>query len=74
MGKEYKKKSGGGSKWIQNAVHKSGAFGSWCKSQGFGGVTAKCIAHGKASKNPTIRRRANFAATMRKIPHGHSKK
>jgi hypothetical protein len=73
MGKEYKKKTRGG-KWIQQSVKHPGAFTAYCKSQGFNGVTAKCIQHGRSSSNATIRRRANLAATLRKMPHGHSKK
>ena len=36
-----------------------------CKQQGFPGVTSACIAAGKKSKNPTTRRRANLAQTLR---------
>ena len=45
---------------------KEGAFTSWCKAQGFDGVTEECIRKGLASKNPTIVRRANFARVARK--------
>jgi len=54
-------------KWIQSAVKKPGAFTNWCKKQGYKGVTSACIAEGKRSKNPTTRRRANLAATLRKM-------
>lgn len=53
--------------WIQKAVKKPGSFTSWCKRQGFSGVTSACIAKGKRSKNPTVRRRANLASTFRKM-------
>ena len=59
-------------KWIQKATARMkkkgtvGAFTRWCKAQGFGGVTNACIAKGLRSKNPKIRRRANFARNVRK--------
>lgn len=55
-------------KWISGAIKKPGSFTSWCKSQGFPGATPACIAKGKKSKNTTIKRRANLAATLRKLP------
>jgi len=54
-------------KWIQKAVKRPGAFTKWCKSRGYKGVTSACIAEGKRSKNPRVRRQANLAATLRKI-------
>jgi len=48
---------------------KEGSFTAWCKAQGFDGVTAECIAKGKASKNPAIRKKAAFAAAARKFKH-----
>jgi hypothetical protein len=42
-----------------------GKFTDYCKSQGFEGVTKKCIAKGKVSKNPTTRKRATFAKNAR---------
>ena len=61
-------------KWIAGAVKKKGSFTAWCSAQGFGNkVTSECIAAGKKSKNPTTRRRANLAATLRKLPR-HKKK
>ena len=53
-------------KWMSGAVKKPGSFTSWCKSQGFGGVTEECISRGKSSKNTTTRRRATLAETFRK--------
>ena len=62
-------------KWIQDAKESmkrrgtEGAFAAWCKEQGYGSVTAECIAQGLKSKSPTIRRRAGLAkafATARK--------
>ena len=39
-----------------------GKFTDYCG----GKVTSECIARGKASPNPTIRKRATFAANARK--------
>lgn len=47
-------------------IRRPGSFTAWCKRQGFGGVTSACIAKGKASKDPRIRRKATFAANARK--------
>ena len=52
-------------KWIQGAIKNKGSFTRWCRQQGFSGVTSACIAAGKKSKNPTTRRRANLAQTLR---------
>ncbi len=60
-----KKKSS--SKWIQNAIKNPGSFTAYCKRKGYKGVTQACINEGKKSKNPTIRRRANLAQTLRKM-------
>ena len=61
-------------KWMQGAVKKEGSFTSWCKSQGFGGVTSACISKGKASKNITTRRRAMLAEKFRKFGGRKKKK
>lgn len=45
---------------------KKGTFTKFCSKRGHKGVTSKCIAEGKRSKNPTTRKRANFAANARK--------
>ncbi len=42
-----------------------GTFTSYCKRNGFNGVTSECIAKGKNSKNPTTRKRATFADNSR---------
>lgn len=42
-----------------------GSFTRWCK----GKVTEECIAKGKKSKDPKIRKRATFAANARKWKH-----
>lgn len=47
-----------------------GSFTRWCKAHGFGGVTASCIAAGKRSKDPRIRKKATFAANARKWQKG----
>lgn len=43
-----------------------GTFTSFCRKLGYSGVTSACIAKGKRSKNPTTRKRANFAANSRR--------
>ena len=53
--------------WMGSAVNKSGSFTKYCKSKGYKGVTNKCIAEAKKSKNPTTRKRATLAQTFRKI-------
>jgi hypothetical protein len=59
-------------KWIQKAAVRmqkkgtEGSFTAWCKRQGFAGVTAECIAKGLKSRDPSIRRKANFARNVRK--------
>ncbi len=53
-------------RWIQKAIKKRGAFTQWCKRRGYSGVTQRCIEEGKRSKNPTTRRRAVLARTLRK--------
>ena len=42
-----------------------GSFTRYCK----GKVTEECIRRGKNSSNPTTRKRANFAANVRKWKH-----
>jgi len=54
-------------RWIQEAIKKPGAFTEWCRRQGFSGVTRECIEKGKRSSNPTTRRRAYLAETLRKL-------
>lgn len=56
-------------KWIQSAHLKKGAFTAWCKRHGFKGVTQKCIAMGKRSKDATVRHRANLARTFIILSH-----
>ena len=38
-----------------------GSFTRYCKAMGENGVTSKCISKGKASKSPSIRKKATFA-------------
>ena len=52
-------------KWIKGAIKKPGSFTAFCKSKGHKGVTDECIRMGLASKNPTIRKRAQLARTLR---------
>ena len=46
-----------------------GTFTKYCKGLGEPGVTAKCIAKGKASKNSKTRKRAVFAGNAKKFKH-----
>lgn len=43
-----------------------GKFTSWCKRNGYKGVTSECIKRGLRSKNPRVRKMANFARNARK--------
>jgi hypothetical protein len=60
--------------WIQGAIKKPGAFREWCKKQGYEGATKECIEKGKKSSNPTIKRRANLAQTLKKLSKKRKKK
>lgn len=65
-------RKGGKKKWIQKASQSfkrkgtEGSFRRWCQRHGFDGVTAECIAMGKRSNSAAIRKKANFAANVRK--------
>ena len=50
-----------------------GTFTKYCKGLGEPGVTAKCIAKGKQSKNAKTRKRATFAANAKKWNKGGKK-
>jgi hypothetical protein len=45
---------------------KKGTFTKYCKAKGHKGVTSKCIAEGKKSKNKTTKKRAVFADNAKK--------
>jgi len=60
--------------WIQKAIKNPGAFTEWCQRRGYNGVTQKCIEEGKKSDNPTIRRRAVLAETLRRLAKRRKKK
>ena len=64
----------GGIIFAKSGIHikkkNRGKFTSWCG----GKVTSECIARGKASSNPAIRKRATFAANARKWKHQHGGK
>ena len=57
-------------KWIQKAAKKmkskgtEGSFTRYCKSKGYGGVTAACISEGLKAGGVTAKRAA-FAKAMR---------
>ena len=71
-----RKSSAGKSKskkrWIQSATTRMkrkgtvGSFTRWCKARGYSGVTPECIAAGLKSKDPAIRKKANFAKNVRR--------
>lgn len=61
-------------KWIKGAIKNPGSFTAYCKRKGYKGVTAACIAEGKRSKDPTIRKRANLAQTLRGMSRKRKKK
>jgi hypothetical protein len=42
-------------------INHSGAFTAYCKRKGYKGVTCACIREGLHSKDPHVRRMANFA-------------
>ena len=48
---------------------KKGSFTKYCKSKGYDGVTAQCIAEGKKSSNPATRKKATFAGNARGWNH-----
>lgn len=52
-------------KWIQGAIKHPGSFTAWCKKQGFSHATEACIKKGEKSSNPTIRKRATLAKTLK---------
>ncbi|MEM2174019.1 MAG: hypothetical protein QXI58_00140 [Candidatus Micrarchaeia archaeon] len=54
-------------RWIQKAIKRPGAFREYCIRKGYTGVTKECIEEGKKSKDPTVRRRAILAETLRKM-------
>ena len=61
-------------RWIQGAVKKEGSFRAYCRRLGFSGVTQECVERGKRSKNPTIRRRAILAQTLKRLSKRRKKK
>ena len=69
-----RKKKKTGERWIQRAIKKPGAFTEWCRRRGYSGVTQACIEEGKRSKDPTTRRRAVLAETLRKISKKRKKR
>jgi hypothetical protein len=62
MAKEYISK-----KWIQGAISKPGSFTAYCKKLGYSGVTSECIQRGLKSNDPTTRKRASLARTLRRM-------
>ncbi len=54
-------------KWIQQAIKKKGALRSALKVKKGQKIPAKKLAKAMKSKNPTLRRRAILANTLRKL-------
>jgi hypothetical protein len=54
-------------KWIQKAIKKPGALRRSLKVKKGKKITAKKLAKASKSKNPTLRRRAALAKTLRKL-------
>ena len=74
-----KRKPASKKKWLQSAskqMKKKGTVGSftaYCKSKGFKGVTSECIAMGMRSKDPGIRKKANFARNAGRVARARKK-
>jgi len=58
-------KNTGPKKIVINSKNK-GKFTSYCKKQGYKGVTKACISKGCKSKNPKTKKRACFAKAFAK--------
>lgn len=67
----HRNKMGKQKKFIQGIHIHTGAFTQYCKSKGYKGVNAKCIAEGRKSKNHHVVRMANLARTLRRLPERH---
>ncbi len=65
------KKTNNSGNWIQNAIKKPGSFTAMAKKAGGIGKSGKIkesfIKKAEKSKNPTTRKRAQLAETLRKI-------
>lgn len=55
-------------KWIQKAIKKPGSFTKYAERKGMS--MSEAIEAGKKSPNPTTRKRAVLAETLRKINKG----
>jgi hypothetical protein len=58
---------GNSKNWIQKAIKNPGSFTQYCKRQGYKGVTKECIQKGCKSPNPTTKKRACLAKTLKKM-------
>ena len=61
-------------KWMQGAVKRPGAFTSFCKSKGFGGVTEDCISYALKHGSPRQKHQALFAKNAKAISRKGRKK
>jgi hypothetical protein len=56
-------------KWIAGAIKNKGAFKKYAQERNM--TLTKAIAEGKKSKNPTVKKRAVLAETLRGIAKGN---
>lgn len=57
--------------WIQGAIKHPGKFDRYCHKQHMTG--GACIKKGEHSRNMTVRREANLAETLKKLPRASKK-
>ena len=60
-------------KWIQKSKPKAGAFKTWCKAHGFGGVNQACV-NAAAKAGGHAAKMALFACNMPNSPYHYPKK
>lgn len=61
-------------KWIQKAIKKPGALRKALKVKKGEDIPMKKLKKAEKSKNPTMRKRANLAVTLRKMAKKRKKK
>lgn len=65
MAAKQKGSSPGG--WIQGAIKRPGATRAYCRRHGFEGVTEACLRKMERSGDPTLKRRAVLARTLKRL-------
>lgn len=68
------KKGGSADRWIQGAIKHPGALHEELHVPMGEKIPQKKLLKAEHSKNPLLRRRANLAATLRKLPRHHGPK